>query len=310
MEMKSFFHYYVKSMRLYYGFVTGATTLVGVIAALETQGTPWGWRDAVVLFVGFFAWGVNQIFNDATNLAEDRINAPERPMVTGMLNLRKAVILSTLLMVLFGAASVLLTPWTLLPILAGAGFNLLYSLLKGVPVLGCLVYGASISLCAAYGWIGSLGGIPNDRSRYGIIVLSLMLLPIHALMCHNSFFKDVPGDKAAGKRTLQVILPEKINLGFSAVLGFICNAGLFFMILGGNLRAAYFYFFFLLLLNAALILRLAGRKYHEATQLNALTCVMQIMGFAVCFSPRWMIVSGAAFLAMILLFRWYANEKE
>lgn len=84
-EAGRFLFYYLRSMRLYYGFVTGATVLLGLAAAsvcFSKDPLP-DWRGMTALILGFLAWGANQIFNDWGNLAEDRINAPERPMVTG-----------------------------------------------------------------------------------------------------------------------------------------------------------------------------------------------------------------------------------
>jgi geranylgeranylglycerol-phosphate geranylgeranyltransferase len=94
-----FLRAYVKSMRLYYSFVTGIAGWIGVsyyeyIATTEgprgTSGmiktierpTPDD-QKVVILVILFLAWGINQIINDFLGQKEDRINAPERPMVSG-----------------------------------------------------------------------------------------------------------------------------------------------------------------------------------------------------------------------------------
>lgn len=68
--------------RLYYGFVTGTTTLVGCLASGHTlaEGRTW-----LLFAMGFLAWGFNQIFSDWYDRTKDAINAPHRPMVTGAL---------------------------------------------------------------------------------------------------------------------------------------------------------------------------------------------------------------------------------
>ena len=82
--MKRFLYQYIRSMRLYYGFVTGTTVLFGIWMA-HADGSAWGWREAMALIVGFLAWGVNQIFSDYCDRKEDAVNAPHRPMVSGEL---------------------------------------------------------------------------------------------------------------------------------------------------------------------------------------------------------------------------------
>ena len=68
--------------RLYYGFVTGTTTLVGCLASGHTLAEERTW---ILFAMGFLAWGFNQIFSDWYDRTKDAINAPHRPMVTGAL---------------------------------------------------------------------------------------------------------------------------------------------------------------------------------------------------------------------------------
>ena len=72
-------------MRLYYGFVTATTVLVGLCLVRFGTGGAGAWtvRDAALLAMGFLSWGFNQIFSDWCDRKEDAINAPHRPMVTG-----------------------------------------------------------------------------------------------------------------------------------------------------------------------------------------------------------------------------------
>ena len=68
-----------------------------MVRTIEVAPTPE--KKGVILAILFLAWGINQIFNDYLGLEEDRINAPDRPMVTGELQPRAAVLLSTVLMI-------------------------------------------------------------------------------------------------------------------------------------------------------------------------------------------------------------------
>ncbi len=306
-----FLYYYLRSMRLYYCFVTGSATLAGILLAHGMNHAPWRGVDFAILGIGFFAWGVNQIFNDAANLPEDRINAPHRPAVTGKLPLKPALILSSALMLIFCAVSFLISPRTLLPVLAGAALNLAYSPLKGVPVLGCFVYGGAIAMCAVYGWTAALGPDAGWRPFTELLPTFGLLCGIQALMCHNSYFKDSGGDRAVGKLTLQVLFPARVSLWITGTASLVFS--LFFggaLILRGRIAEGILFSVFLIALSAGLVIQLADRRYHAATLLNCLQCVMFTLGFAVLRSPLWLAAAGGAFLTILLIYRWYPDEKE
>lgn len=307
-----FIYYYIRSMRLYCCFVTGAATLAGCVTA-HWYVVSWrpGWRDAAVLAIGFLAWGVNQIFNDAGNLREDAVNAPHRPMVNGNLAKTPALIVSAVLMLIFGGVSCVLTPWTLLPVAAGVALNLLYSPLKGVPGAGCVVYGAAIVTASVYGWIGSSGALPPGEEWSILARLCLLLLPSHVLMCHNSYFKDVEGDRAAGRKTLQTVCNPKVSLWLSAVFSVLYALALFLFILPGSGPVpAVLMFGWLLALTAWNLLNLSRGKYHAGTLSNIQLCVAQNLCVAVYFSPAWTVAAVGVFLLILLVFRWYPDEKE
>ena len=82
--MVSFIKAYLKSMRLYYSFVTGMAGWIGVayyelLASNHSEHTieiiPSQEKKIVILIMLFLGWGVNQIINDYLGLKEDRINA-------------------------------------------------------------------------------------------------------------------------------------------------------------------------------------------------------------------------------------------
>ncbi len=308
--MLNFLYHYVRSMRLYYCFITGCTTLAGILTA-KAPGYDWHRRDAVILVIGFAAWGVNQIFSDWCDRREDAVNAPHRPMVTGALKPFPALVLSGMLMLSFAVISCLISPWTLAVLSLGGILNLLYSALKKVPVLNTVIYGSAISLCAAYGWIGSLGGLPTGRNLYGLPVLCLLVLPAHIIMCHNSYFKDVAGDTAAGIRTLAGLYP-RFSLWLSA------SGAAFYALFITALRlrtACAAYCGLILLYLSALILwntlNLAKKNYHRATCSNCQLCAAFLLVFAgrLPALPAVML-QVAVFLSIQLIFLWYPDEKE
>jgi len=196
---------YVKSMRLYYAFVTGIAGWIGVAYARflhpETASVP---LAAVTLGILFLSWGINQIINDYLGLAEDRINAPHRPMVTGELEPRAALMLSFTLLALAAVVTWYLAPWALIPLFAGIALNVVYEYAKGVPVLGNVVFGLMISACTAYGFLATNNGYPVQVTSGRLSVLGLVAL-MNGLMTYYTYFKDYAGDKAAGKITAVVL---------------------------------------------------------------------------------------------------------
>jgi geranylgeranylglycerol-phosphate geranylgeranyltransferase len=204
-SMAIFLSAYIKSMRLYYAFVTGIAGWIGVAYARflypDTASLP---LAAVTLGILFLSWGINQIINDYLGLAEDRINAPHRPMVTGALHPQAALALSFSLLALAVIVTWLLSPWALIPLLAGIALNMVYEYAKGVPVLGNVVFGLMISMCTTYGFLATNNGYPIVFTTGRVSVLGLVAL-MNGLMTYYTYFKDYAGDKAAGKITAVVL---------------------------------------------------------------------------------------------------------
>ncbi|MCK4679387.1 MAG: UbiA family prenyltransferase [Bacteroidales bacterium] len=210
---------YIKSMRLYYSFVTGIAGWVGVafyqfVATTEgTLGTsdisrtievatPVG-KQLLIIVILFLAWGINQIINDFLGYKEDRINAPDRPMVTGQLPRYKALALSVFLMlVVFIITIIYLEPVAIIPLVAGAILNVIYEYAKGHGLWGNISFGIMISLCGLFAFYASG---PMDiyitKSRLSALVF---IAVINGLMTYYTYFKDYWGDKLAGKETIVV----------------------------------------------------------------------------------------------------------
>jgi geranylgeranylglycerol-phosphate geranylgeranyltransferase len=214
--MVRFLTAYIKSMRPYYSFVTGIAGWIGVsyyeyiadnpfVGTIETP--PSSTRKMIILGMLFMSWGVNQIINDLLGLREDRINAPERPMVTGELNPGAALALSVAL--LAGCALITwfyLEPIALVFLVAGVGLNVVYEHAKGYGVWGNVVFGLMITMAPLYGGYASgPTGLTAALRPHRISVL-LMVFVLNALMTFYTYFKDYEGDRLAGKRTLVVLL--------------------------------------------------------------------------------------------------------
>ncbi len=200
-ETTNFIKYYVKSMRPYYSFITGIAGWIGVSFARFLYPEDSSVVKAfMVLLILFLSWGINQIVNDYLGLEEDRINAPNRPMVTGDLNVSKALVLSSILLLFAFIFTWFLSPVAVVPLLIGVILNIVYEKAKGVPVLGNIIFGIMISMCTAYGYLCIA---PPEISLFTSSRLSVLFLVVllNGLMTYYTYFKDYAGDKMAGKIT-------------------------------------------------------------------------------------------------------------
>ena len=311
--MLKFLYFYLRSMRLYYGFVTATTVLAGLYywhwfgfrADATWRPTGWTLHDAALLAMGFFAWGFNQIFSDWCDRKEDAINAPHRPMVTGALKPLPAFAVSAAGLVAIALAGYLMSPWTLAFLALGGALNIAYSLLKRVPVLNCLVYACAISCCALFA-IAGMGNRCPTLGEFGFVAAWIM--PVHFLMCHNSYYKDVKGDREAGVRTLQTACP-RVAVSISLLLMLLPVVGLRFVARWQCWTGMSWLALSLIvgLLSGLFLLALDAKHYHLATSVNCQLCVALLH---IRFFPRSWFVCLASLAAINLIFLWYRDEKE
>lgn len=200
----SFSRAYVRSMRPYYSFITGIAGWIGVsFYDFCRPGVNPGGRKALILVMLFLSWGVNQIINDWLGLAEDRVNAPRRPMVTGELPVRPAVGLSSVILAGVLVLSWFLNPWCLIPVVAGVILNVVYEYAKAWSLVGNAVFGLSIAMCTAYGFLAA-GPLPVPVVTSNRLCVFVLVAVLNGLMTYYTYFKDVAGDQAAGRRTFIV----------------------------------------------------------------------------------------------------------
>jgi len=219
---------YVKSMRLYYAFMSGIAGWIGVSFYHFCMPDRFGYlRSGAILAMLFLSWGINQIVNDYLGLPEDRINAPHRPMVTGELNPRLAMIVSTVLLSGVTVASCFLNPWAVLPIVAGVLLNVLYEYAKAWSLMGNVVFGLSIAMCTVYGFLAA-GPLPTPVFTSNRICVFFLVALLNGLMTYYTYFKDYVGDKAAGKRTFVVKYGLDVAR-YAGVLGAFLPTAAFFL---------------------------------------------------------------------------------
>lgn len=273
-KMLKFLRAYIKSMRIYYAFVTGIAGWIGMafyeyIAKSPFQTVevvPETEKKAVVLVMLFLSWGINQIINDYLGLKEDRVNAPDRPMVNGELNPRKALILTGFLLLISLLTTYLyLEPIALFPAILGILFNILYEYAKAHGILGNVVFGLMISTCTAYGFLAS-GPTTSPYFTYSRVSVLILVAVMNGLMTFYTYFKDYEGDKAAGKRTIIVRLGVDKSR-YLAVVSALLPAAIFLLLYLNNFIAARVNNMFLILAGLTFFLEIwTGYLYFKNPQ--------------------------------------------
>ena len=270
----NFIKAYIKSMRLYYAFVTGIAGWIGMAfyeyltnSPFQTvEMVPAAEKKALVLIMLFLSWGINQIINDYLGLKEDRVNAPNRPMVTGELNPSKALALTGFLL----SMTLLITytylePIALIPAILGIALNILYEYAKGHGIFGNIIFGLMISTCTAFGFLaaGPTQSPYFTSSRVSVLILVTVM---NGLMTFYTYFKDYEGDRAANKRTVIVQLGiEKSR--YLAVISAFLPAGVFAFLYFNHLIEARVNTMFLILATLTLFLELwTGYLYFKNPQ--------------------------------------------
>jgi len=204
MDLNKFAVAYIKSMRLYYAFITGIAGWIGVSFYHFCFPDRCDYfRSGLILIMLFLSWGINQIVNDYLGLAEDRINAPHRPMVTGELNPRMAMTVSAVLVTGVTIISYFLNPWAVVPIVIGVLLNVLYEYAKAWSLMGNVIFGLSIAMCTVYGFLAA-GPLPDPVFTSNRICVFVLVVLLNGLMTYYTYFKDYLGDAASGKRTFIV----------------------------------------------------------------------------------------------------------
>lgn len=227
--MIKFIKAYIKTMRLYYAFLTGIAGWIGVAfycyitntGLYPDQVLPSVLKQVVILLFLFFVWGINQVINDYLGLPEDRINAPERPMVTGELNAAAALATSFVLITVVGVVTyIYLEPLALIPMLGGIALNVVYEYAKAYGIWGNIIFGIMISACTVYGFM-ACGRYSLPLVTIPRIAVVLMVAVLNSTMTYFTYFKDYKGDKRAGKQTIVVKYglhkARRIGLVFSVI---------------------------------------------------------------------------------------------
>lgn len=316
---------YIKSMRLYYAFVTGIPGWIGVAYyeyLAEKSGLPeLGMTNKIIILTGLFlSWGINQIINDYLGMKEDKINAPDRSMVSGKLHPQKALAVSILFIIITFAVTILyLEPVAVIPLAAGLLLNVLYEYAKGHGIAGNIVFGIMIAMCPLFGFMAA-GGFKVEYLTSNVISVLIMTAVINGVMTFYTYFKDYKGDKQTGKKTIIVSYGLRAARWFALAAAILPAVVFLFLFVSGILKIALTgMFVFLGIVSAALFLWTGilyfrnpfGEKTYYSLEMNFKACTCSQAALIAIFNDK--LAAALFILSYILvefLFGLYKNSKS
>lgn len=320
----SFLMNYIKSMRLYYAFVTGIPGWLGV-AYYEAVASELGldpivpWKKVIILIFLFLSWGVNQIVNDYLGMDEDRINAPHRPLVSGALDPKKALALTIFfIMVIFVVTWRYLNPLGIIPLVLGILLNVVYEYAKGYGIWGNISFGVMILMTSLFGVLAP-GNVTLLRPTWNVIGASIMVVVINGMMTFYTYFKDYKGDKKTGKNTLVVKYGLRISKRIS-LIGSIVPTVLFIALFTGKIITADYtwVFVFLGVISSLLFvwtgvlfyLNPIGENTYYSLETNFKACTCSQAALIGLFNEKLALVLFiSAYIFVEFLFSLHKNSK-
>ena len=201
--------------------------LAGVLAFIIATGTLTPAVIIVFLMV-LLITGAGNVINDYHDAEIDAINRPDRPIPSGDLSQRDALLYAIILFFIANGIGVALAPLPLI-IISVINSVLLWfyaSHLKVMPLLGNLAVSflaSSIFLFggALVGWPGVMANLPIAGATFGVILARELIKDA----------EDMPGDRAQGARTMPILYGLKLTViiaSLSAGIGVVIAIFLYF----------------------------------------------------------------------------------
>jgi 4-hydroxybenzoate polyprenyltransferase len=217
----------IEAVRLHYFAFGAGAALAGSAVVPSASGSV---RVALAAFVAGGGWGVGQLINDLLDRDTDAVNAPGRPLADGRLPAGPTIAVALISGLVLIAALLAVHPaaWMLAP--AAVILLVGYNKAKSWPLLGNLVHGG---IAAVAGGLGVLGALPKGadatlealRGLESALPMLAAILTIDAWFILANYEKDGVGDRAAGYRTLPLLIGVRASALIRAAVVLALAAG-------------------------------------------------------------------------------------
>jgi geranylgeranylglycerol-phosphate geranylgeranyltransferase len=190
----------------------GICVLLGQIIALGEL--PPLFTAILGFILGFFLSSSAMIFNDIFDVEVDRINTPEKPLLSGKISVKEANLFGIFTAIIAWVIALIMDPFILFLSLALWGLGFLYNWkLKSLGLAGNLIVSLNVGMTIIIGAI-SIGKISS--SMVWIFAGIAFLFDLAEEIAGDAM--DMEGDKQRDSRSLAILYGRKTALTVSGVL--------------------------------------------------------------------------------------------
>ncbi|MDF1545729.1 MAG: geranylgeranylglycerol-phosphate geranylgeranyltransferase [bacterium] len=220
---------YFKLIRIQNCLIALAAVLLG---AHLTEAAPAYYRPLIVSLAAFLLCAAGNSMNDILDIESDRINHPDRVLVTGALS-REAAVRVTSLTTGLAVLLAVMSGWFLLLVLfAAAGLLWFYnSMGKHLPIVGNLI----VALLGSVLFL--VGGMAVDfRATFvlpGPIIPAAIAFGFHLLREIIKDIEDMAGDESVTSGTIAIKLGQKNSLHLAFMVHLVTVAAVLWPVVAG-----------------------------------------------------------------------------
>ena len=207
---------FVKLLRPINGLMMGLAVIVGGSLALaEPFSTTIAFKLLLGYITAFTLTGASMAINDYYDYEIDKINEPNRPIPSGIVNLRESIVFAFILVLIGLTAATLANLSTPMP-LAVAVVSLLVSVIyatkgKRTGLSGNFLVSACVAIPFIYGSF-----VVGQGFSLKVLLFSALAFLSNAGREVAKGIVDAEGDKARGMRTIMVIYGSKVASAMSS----------------------------------------------------------------------------------------------
>jgi len=251
---------HVETMRPYTLFWCGLVSLTGSVVAARTLPPSW----PLVFFIPILGWIAGLYLADFSDRSLDRIQKPHRPIPSGRISPREALLVGGVFAAVGLALTVLLTWANILLTLLAAGLVFVYARwTKPLGLWGNLTRGMLTLVTFIFGVAAVL---PFQHLSVSLWALAAVFF-VHDMNSNIiGAMRDVSGDQAAGCRTTPVRYGMRPALAISLGLSLVYLGLAIILVVSASLLSFPTLFFLLLALGMILLGVMYGLLYRFVDQ--------------------------------------------
>ena len=221
-------------------FTAGVCVILGELLALGTL------PDITEVLLGFlsvfFISATALILNDFFDIESDKINAPDRPLPSGLVTKRDVIVLSSVVTALGLIAAYLISLEALLLAILAWTVGFLYNWrFKKTGLPGNLMVSFSVGMTFIFG--GVAVGLPFEKTVWFFAIM-VFLINLGEEIAADAM--DVAGDRQAGSRSLPVLFGRENALKISASIFLLVTVSSILPFLLGWMEWAFIFSFLLM----------------------------------------------------------------